>query len=155
MPHFGLIDEEKLGPIQGPLMRSRLHIRGGRRRIISGDIANGILALYDALTSAMDFHLASHPELRDRLIGAGEDILADRNIFLAFQKLGIIPGDLEWQELDFAVQMALERNMGDYDWRKLMGKLEACYIRLEAAPFDEGALPAFKPEPFLSAKNKP
>ncbi|MDA8156944.1 MAG: hypothetical protein M0Z52_10945 [Actinomycetota bacterium] len=152
MPHFGLIDEEKLGPIQGPLMRSRLHIRGGRRRIISGDIANGILALYDALTSAMDFYLASHQELRDRLIGAGEDILSDRNLFLAFQKNGIIPDNFEWQELDFAVQLALGRNMGNYNWRKLAGKLEECYIRLEAAPFDEGALPAPQPEPFLPGK---
>ena len=150
MPHFGLIDEEKLGPVQSPLLRARLHIRGGRRRLASGDIANGILALYDALTSAMEFHLAAHPDVRDRMAASGEDLLSDRNLFMAFKKSGRIPEDLEWQDLDFAVQRALERDMGDYDWRKLAGRLEDCFVRLEAAPFDEGELPAFKPEPFLS-----
>lgn len=36
MPHFGLMDADALGPIEAPLMRARLHIRGGRRRLRQG-----------------------------------------------------------------------------------------------------------------------
>ncbi len=49
MPHFGLMDEGSLGPVEGPLMRARLHIRGGKRRLRQGKIAAAIATLYDAL----------------------------------------------------------------------------------------------------------
>jgi hypothetical protein len=30
MPHFGLMDDDALGPVEGYLMRAKLHIRGGK-----------------------------------------------------------------------------------------------------------------------------
>ena len=53
MPHAGLMDEQALGPVEGPRQRARLHIRGGKRRLRQGKISAGIAALYDALDGAM------------------------------------------------------------------------------------------------------
>ena len=53
MPHFGLMNEQELGPVAGPLQRARLHLRGGKRRLRQGKISAGIVTLYDALEGAM------------------------------------------------------------------------------------------------------
>ena len=69
MPHFRLMDPEALGPEMAALQRARLHVRGGNRRLCHGKVSAGLVTLYDALTSALDWYFFS-PERRSR-IGAG------------------------------------------------------------------------------------
>jgi len=59
MPHLGLIDERTLGPEIEPLLRARLHIKGGKRRLRQGKISSGIITLADALSSALEWYMAS------------------------------------------------------------------------------------------------
>ena len=55
MPHAGLMDERLLGPVEGPLQRARLHIRGGKRRLRQGKISAGIATLADALSASLEW----------------------------------------------------------------------------------------------------
>jgi len=59
MPHFGLMNERNMGPVEGPFLRARLHMRGGKRRLRQGKIAAGIVTLYDALNAAMQAYVAA------------------------------------------------------------------------------------------------
>ena len=69
MPHFGLMDEYKMEPHEAALMRARLHIRSGMRRLRQGKLREGLLTLYDSLYSGMRFYILS-PENKDRFDGA-------------------------------------------------------------------------------------
>jgi len=71
MPHFGLMDETKMGKADAALMRARLHIRGGRRRLRQKKVAAGLVTLYDALLSAMRWYLLKTPR-RNRNPGERE-----------------------------------------------------------------------------------
>jgi hypothetical protein len=62
-PHFGLLDETKMSQEEALLMRAKLHWRGGKRRIEENKGPEGIATLYDALLSALRWHvLTRHME---------------------------------------------------------------------------------------------
>ena len=64
MPHFGLMDSEEMNPDEAALLRARLHIRGGKRRLKQGKVPAGIAALHDAIIHGMNWYLLTkHPEL--------------------------------------------------------------------------------------------
>ncbi len=58
MPHFGLIDETRLGEADFTLEQARLHLRAGKYRFRHGKLAAGIAALYDALAYGMRWYIA-------------------------------------------------------------------------------------------------
>src|SRR3989304_5857220 len=80
MPHAGLMDENTLGPVEGPLQRARLHIRGGRRRLRQGKTSAGIVTLYDALLAAMQGYAASPGRRAGFIVGDVDNI--DESYFL-------------------------------------------------------------------------
>ena len=90
MPHFGLMDPKMLGPGEGALQRARLHIRGGKRRLRQGKVAAGIVTLYDALESAMEWYVAV-PERRATVRSQeGEDLGSSKTLFRALTRSGIL-----------------------------------------------------------------
>ena len=89
MPHFGLIDEEKLGPVQSLLMRARLHIRGGRLRLQQRQISLGIITLYDALCTALQWYI-SVPENIHNLGIVADEIIKDEKAIVRPQAGDVI-----------------------------------------------------------------
>ncbi|MDA8091140.1 MAG: hypothetical protein M0Z61_13090 [Nitrospiraceae bacterium] len=152
MPHFGLIDEDALGPVEGPLMRAKLHIRGARRRFERGQITDGILALYDALCCAMDWYIAVS-ERRERLkIGPGDDLLNDEKLYRVLVRSGVLDGSFNYEEMNTLVIKSLDKDLKGsftFDWRGFMKKIEPVFTGLGVMPFDESTLPEERPEPFL------
>ena len=59
MPHFGLMDPDEMKEEDASLLRARLHIRGGKRRLSQGKYAAGVAALHDALIAAMQWFILS------------------------------------------------------------------------------------------------
>ncbi|MDA8172867.1 MAG: hypothetical protein M0Z48_13680 [Nitrospiraceae bacterium] len=149
MPHFGLIDEDALGPVEGPLMRAKLHIRGGRRRFERGMFTDGILAVYDALCSAMQWYIAVPARLGKLRIEKGDDLLNDRSFYAILVRSGVLDGGFDFGELNALVARALDEEIKDFDWRSFMGRLAPVFTQLGVMPFDEKILPEEKPEPFL------
>ncbi len=156
MPHFGLIDEDALGPVEGPLMRAKLHIRGARHRFERGQIMDGILALYDALCSAMDWYIAV-PGRRGRLaMKEGDDLLNDESLYRVLVRSGVLDGSFNYDEMSALVMKALDKDaqLAGFDWKGLMEKTDIVFTELGVMPFDEKTLPEERPEPFLTRPEK-
>ena len=144
MPHFGLMDAGALGPEQAALQRARLHLRGGRRRLRQGRISSGIAALYDSLTSAMDWFCAS-PERRVRLRGAEDQFPDDRAMYTALVRAGVLDGTFDFEHLDRVLDRALEMELPATAASGILEGLESVFTQLGVLPFDERELPPEDP----------
>lgn len=141
MPHFGLIDEEALGPINALLMRARLHIRCGKRRLRQGKGSLGILTLYDALTSGMQWYF-SLPENKGNLQVRGDDITKDdRAMYEMLVRSRVIDKGLDYDALNDLVDVALKKDMSSYDYTDFLNDIESVMTQLGVMPFDEDELP--------------
>ena len=148
MPHAGLMDERALGPEEGPLLRARLHIRGGKRRLREGKIAAGIVTLYDALNGAMEWYIASPERIKRLLIAAGDNLNDDRSLYRVLVLSQVLDGGFDFDAFDRLVETALHEEMQDYNYREMLDGLEGVMIRLGVMPFAESALPPEDPETY-------
>jgi hypothetical protein len=148
MPHFGLMDEEALGPVQGPLQRARLHIRGGRRRLREGKIAAGIATLYDALEGAMRAYIGGPVRLSELEVENDKDLNNDKDLYAALVRAGVINGEFDFEAFDRLTERALHEEMPEYDYEALLSGIEAVMTQLGVMPFDETLLPPEDPKTF-------
>ena len=149
MPHAGLMDERSLGPVEGPLMRARLHIRAGKRRLIEGKIAAGIVTLYDALNGAMEWYIASPERMKGLQINEGGDALNDdQSLYRVLVRSRVLDGSFDFGAFDRLVDTALHEEMPDYNYREMLNGLETVMLRLGVMPFEESALPPEDPETY-------
>ena len=148
MPHAGLMDERTLVPEEGPLLRARLHIRGGKRRLREGKIAAGIVTLYDALNGAMEWYIASPQRTKRLLIEAGDNLNDDRSLYRVLVQSQVLDGGFDFDAFDRLVETALHEEMQDYNYREMLDGLEGVMIRLGVMPFEESALPPEDPETY-------
>jgi len=147
MPHAGLIDERSLGPERGLLMRARLHIRGGKRRLRQAKIADGIAALYDAVVSSMRWYVVSNPRLELNVL-PGEDLQNDADLYRALVRSGVLDGAFDFDEFDRLLDASLEGKTPDLDRQALLNGIESVMARLGIMPFDEAKLPPEDPSTF-------
>lgn len=148
MPHFGLMNEDVLGPVEGPLMRSKLHIRCGRRRLREGKISAGIVTLYDALVSAMKWYIAQADKRKLLRITEADDVTDDRTMFEVLKRSGVISGEADFDSIDRIVDKALEGEMPGYDYTGYLADMESALTRMGVLPFDEKELPPEDPSTF-------
>ena len=142
------MNEDALGPVQGPLQRAMLHIRGGRRRLRQGKISAGIVTFYDALSSAMQWYLAL-PARRSKLVVVrDEDLLDDRTAYAVLVRSGVLDGRFDFDAFDRLTEHALLNEMPGYDYRAILKGVEAVMEQLGVMPFDEADLPAEDPNTF-------
>lgn len=148
MPHAGLMDETVLGPEAGLLQRARLHIRGGKRRLFQGKISAGIVTLYDALNTAMQWYIAS-PERRSRLkISGKDDMNDDKTVFAMLRRSGVLDGSFDYEKFDRLAEKALDKEMPDYNYSEVLIKIKSVMRQLGVMPFDENDLPPEDPSTF-------
>lgn len=148
MPHAGLMDEKALGPVEGPLQRARLHIRGGKRRLQQGKVAAGIVTLYDALNGAMQWYAASPGGRAKLALKEGENPNDDRTLYAALVRSGVLDGAFDFEAFDRLTEMALNQELRGFDYCPVLEGIEAVLTRLGVMPFDEAALPPEDPKTF-------
>lgn len=136
MPHFGLMDESSLGPVEALLMRSRLHVRCGRRRLYEGKVSLGIVTLEDAFSCAMQWYYA-----RQEKPYAGDD----RTLFTQLVRSGTLDGSFDYDAFSSLVEKALADELGAFDYRGTLSSIEALLEQLGVLPFDESTLPPEDP----------
>lgn len=133
--------ESNMPPIEGPLLRARLHIRGGLRRIRQGKVKEGVVTLGDALSAAMEYCVdlyganLSHDERHD-----------ERAAYMALVRTGLISGRFDYDSFQQTVDQALAENTAGYEPH--IEALEALMLELRIMPLDEKALPPEDPETF-------
>jgi hypothetical protein len=149
MPHAGLMStKESFDSAEGALLRARLHIRGGRRRLRQGKVAAGIVTLYDALIFGLRFYFMI-PQHRGPLDpGESLDLTEERAMIGVLRKGGVIDGDFDLDGFEELVDRAAWDEMADYDYRPMLSSLESFMTRIEVMPFDETLLPEEDPSTF-------
>jgi len=148
MPHFGLMNEQELGPVAGPLQRARLHLRGGKRRLRQGKISAGIVTLYDALEGAM-LSYAESPETGPRLqFRPGERMHDSKALYAVLVRSSVLDGSFDFGAFDRLTEKALKQELVDYDTRDLLADIESVMTQLGVLPFDEASLPPEDPKTF-------
>jgi len=148
MPHAGLMNERSMGPVDGPLQRARLHIRGGKRRLRQGKISAGIATLADALSAALEWF--SHPAKHDHAgaDGGGRNSKDDRTLYLDLVRSGKVSGSFDYDAFDRLTEKALNNDLESFDpWNTVAG-FEALMTELGVLPFDEAMLPPEDPGTF-------
>jgi hypothetical protein len=145
MPHFGLIDENALGPVEGPLMRAKLHVRGGRRRLNQGKISLGIITLYDAVISAMQWYISEPAHVNMFNVKDDEDMNDDRVVYKVLTRSGVLDGKFDYNMFNELADRALSEEMPAYDPQGLLKGIEAVMMQLGIMPFDENDLPPEDP----------
>ncbi len=148
MPHAGLMNELALGPVEGPLLRARLHIRGGKRRLRQGKWSAGIAALYDALSSAMEWYAAEPERRRKLIVCAGDDLNSDRELYRILVRSGVLDGAFDFAAFDSLTDRALNENIDVPDAGHIVAGLESVMTQLGVLPFDEAGLPPEDPKTF-------
>jgi hypothetical protein len=141
------MDSAALGPERAALQRARLHLRGGKRRLRQGKTSAGIVAIYDALTSAMEWYCAS-PDRCSRLPGAPTASLDDRSLYDTLVRAGILSGDCDFDLFDRVVDRALESETASKDASGFVRGVESVLAQLGVLPFDENDLPPEDPSTF-------
>ncbi len=148
MPHFGLMDEQEMGPEEGPLLRARLHIRSGRRRLRQGKTAAAVATLADALNSAFRWYLAAAERRRQLQVQDGENLNDDRTLHRILVRSGVLDGSFDYDAFDRDLERALEGEETGIDGEKMMADLESLMLQLGVMPLDEEALPPENPETY-------
>lgn len=148
MPHFGLMDERTMGGVEGSLLRARLHIRGGKRRLRQGKIAAGIVTLYDALDAAMTAYAADPAHKKNLVIRDGENLNDSRTLFAVLVRSGVLNGVFDFDSFDRLTEQALVEEMPGYEYRGLLSDIESVMNQLGIMPFDEASLPPEDPATF-------
>lgn len=149
LPHFGLMKtEDSFKTEEGALLRTRLHIRGGTRRLHQGKISAGIVTLYDALLFAMQWYIMS-PERRKKAgLKETDAVNNDRAVMEELKRGGVLTGQFDYDEFDRLVDRALLQEMPDFDFQEVLKEVESVMTQLGVMPFDEKALPPEDPATF-------
>jgi len=148
MPHFGLMDERALGPIEGPFQRARLHIRGGKRRLRQGKISAGIVTLYDALLAAMESYVNSPEHKRSLVTKQDDDLRDERTAYAVLVRSGVLDGAFEFETFERLMERALNEEMPGYDYRDILQGIERVMYQLGVMPFDDADLPPEDPKTY-------
>ena len=149
MPHFGLMDtKDSFEKPEGALLRARLHIRGGKRRLRQGKISAGIVTLYDALMFALRWYIASPDRRKALSVREVDDLTNEKTVFGIIKRSKVAIDDFDYDEFNALVEKALEQEMPEYDYTGMLRDFEAFMTSLGVMPFDEAQLPPEDPATF-------
>lgn len=133
---------------EGALLRARLHIRGGKRRLRQGKISAGIVTLYDALMFALRWYIASPDRRKALSVREVDDLTNEKTVFDIIKRSRVAIDDFDYDEFNALVEKALEEEMPEYDYTGMLRDFEAFMTGLGVMPFDEAQLPSEDPATF-------
>lgn len=145
MPHFGLMDESSLGPVESLLMRSRLHVRCGKRRLREGKVSLGIVTLEDAVSSGMQWYIARHAGEGGLTVQERESTRDERAMCSLLTRSGVLDGSFNYDVFDELVKKALADELQSFDYGDILQSIETLLEQLGIVPFDESKLPPEDP----------
>jgi hypothetical protein len=133
---------------EGALLRARLHIRAGKRRLRQGKISSGIVTLYDAMLFAFQWYVSSEKRRQGLSVAHDENLRDEHRAYAAFRRAGILNSDFDYRAFNLLVERALDEEIAAYDYTEMLGSFESAMTQLGVMPFDESALPPEDPSTF-------
>ncbi len=131
--------EESFKKPEGALLRTRLHIRGAKRRLRQGKVSAGIVTLYDALIFALRWYLHEHLHIFSRQ--ALSDLHDERAMIRVLSEAGVIDDTFDLEVFEMLVEKASHEEMPGFDYSDVLSRFESLMTRLGVMPFDENQLP--------------
>lgn len=141
MPHFGLMDSTQMSEEDAALMRARLHLRGGKRRLREGLAVAGIVALYDALLFGMRYYLARQERCEKANLAENIDLWDVVALFHTLASAGIFDDPYAFDRLSLIVERVLWQESFSFDADATLAEVETMLTKLGVIPFNEAALP--------------
>ncbi len=145
MPHAGLMEEKSMPLEDGLLLRAKLHIRGGKRRLRPGKISAGLVTLYDAFCAALELQTVLASSKQKLLINEDENLNDDKTVYEILVRSKIVDGSFNFNEFDEIVNRALVEEIREFDYKPLVEKFERLMVELGIMPFGEDSLPPEDP----------
>lgn len=149
MPHFGLMDPDKMKEEDASLLRARLHIRGGKRRLSQGKYAAGVAALHDAIIAAMQWFILSSNDYNLRSLNENDiDPMDEEELMSIIQKsLTSVPSltDESLAYLFSVLNKALEGKLTNFNASYYLEIVEDIMKDLGVTPFSNRELPVEDP----------
>ncbi len=149
MPHFGLMDSEEMKPDEASLLRARLHIRGGKRRLKQGKVSAGIAALHDGLIHAMHWYIyTNHPELMYPDVEADYDLTDGMTLLWFLQRtesFAHFSYKEDFQYLSDVLDQALDNKISGFDKTRYLRIINKFMSILGVEPFSYEDLPSEDP----------
>ena len=139
MPHYGLMDATKMTEVEAALMRARLHLRGGKRRLQKGLTTPGIAALYDSVLFGMRYYIAKHKRCASFV--ENTDLWDAVGLFHALTRAGVFDDPLTFNRFSLIVERALWQESFSFDADATLAEVEMILTKLGVMPFNESALP--------------
>jgi hypothetical protein len=140
MPHYGLMDETKMTEADAALLRARLHLSGGKRRLQKGLTAAGVVALYDSVLFGMRYYIATHE-------GCGSfvehtELWDAASLFHALTRAGVFENAItfNFNRFSLSVERALWQGSFSFDAEATLVEVEDMLTKLGVMPFNEGVL---------------
>ncbi|RJQ49945.1 MAG: hypothetical protein C4538_01035 [Nitrospiraceae bacterium] len=146
MPHFGLMDEDALGPVEGPLMRAKLHYRCGKRRLREDKISLGIVTLYDAVIFAMQWYIAVPGHVSSLQVKEGDDMKDDKIVYRVLTGSRVLDGTFDYDAFDKLTEKAVYQDISSFDYTEMLKGVDSVLTQLGVLPFDESELPPEDPK---------
>ncbi|MHA2299111.1 MAG: hypothetical protein ACXAEU_20250 [Candidatus Hodarchaeales archaeon] len=149
MPHFRLMDADTMNPADALLLRAKLHVRGGKRRVSQNKIPAAVASLHDAFLSAMQRFFVSS-ELKKLLkIPENEiDLYNEEILFPVLKESGIIDDTFtkgDFQYLSLILDEALEQETINFNNDSYFSKYDNVMTQLGVLPISEKELPPEDP----------
>jgi len=143
------MDANTMNPADALLLRAKLHVRGGKRRLSQNKIPAAVASLHDAFLSAMQRFFVS-PELKKLLkIPENEIDIDDEEILFSVLKESSIIDDTftkgDFQYLLLIIDEALVQETKNYDYDSYIDKYDNVMTQLGVLPFSEKELPPEDP----------
>jgi len=149
MPHFGHMDESKMTKNEADLLRARLHLRSGRRRLSEGKLRSGVATVFDAFYSAMRAYTMA-PANHSRFEGV--DLGDAQALYDALLGAGVLDGRFEFARFMEMVEKAADDILPEYDFGYdpawIIDGITPVMTQLGTLPFDESSLPREGPGDF-------
>ncbi|MHA2113466.1 MAG: hypothetical protein ACXAC6_14665 [Candidatus Hodarchaeales archaeon] len=139
-------------PDEALLLRTRLHIRGGKRRLNQGKVSDGITALHDAIIHGMQWFLfTNHPELLYPNVEADYDLTDDTTLFQFLQRtesFAHFSYHEDFQYLSDILDQALDNRISGFDKGRYIKIINKFMNQLGVEPFSFDELPPEDPSTF-------
>ncbi|MFW9820366.1 MAG: hypothetical protein ACFFE5_12215 [Candidatus Thorarchaeota archaeon] len=139
MPHFGLVDE-KLPEIEQYLLRARLHIRSGKKRIEKGETSAGVAALYDAFIFSLYWYFLSDEMLKPFLFNGDGTYNDEELLYHILLIYGRINGTFNFERFLKLTVKAINNELDEINYDNFIEDFDALMEQLNVVPFDENTL---------------
>ena len=133
MPHFFLMDEDKLEPMEAAKIRCQLHIRGGLKLFELNKITHGMGTLYDAIFSGMRYYAYKHNWNLTNEILHDEEYLNE-----IFQEKSVFPSKFDFLKLKSTTELLIDEELDEssIDKNQIWQELEEIFTVLGLYPYD-------------------